>query len=306
MAVEAGRGRPASFAGEDLADEERVFGNLYLESDEDAAAQNEETVELLAEEGIELAERVAYQLDPARLQEQAAGAIARFKAAGVTSIIFAGDPIAPATFTREATNQDYFPEWIITGSPLVDTTIAARTFDQAQWEHAFGISSLAARVDPEVSGSWRLYEWFTGEDPPASGSSGLILPYAQVFFPALQGLGPELTRERWVASLQQGEPTRRAISAPSVNWGEDGPWEGVDWFGIDDYTLIWWDPDATGPDEIRQQGQGMYQYVDGGVRYLPGEWPTEDVRAFDPEGAVDFYEEPPEGEAPPDYPSPVG
>jgi hypothetical protein len=49
----------------------------------------------------------------------------------------------------------------------------------------------------------------------------------------------------------------------------------------------------------------MYQYVDGGVRYLPGEWPERDTRAFDPEGAVAFYEEPPSEEDPPDYPSPA-
>ena len=69
----------------------------------------------------------------------------------MTSIIFSGDPIAPGTFTTEATNQDYFPEWIITGSALVDTTAAARSFDQEQWSHAFGISPLAARVDPSRS-----------------------------------------------------------------------------------------------------------------------------------------------------------
>lgn len=299
-------GRPAEFAGPDLADQERVFGSLYLESDEDAAEQNQITVDMLAEEGIELAERVPYQLDPARLQEQAAGAIARFKAAGVTSIIFAGDPVAPGTFTTEATNQDYFPEWIITGSALTDTTVAARGYDQQQWAHAFGISSLAARVDPEVTGSWFLYEWFTGEDPPASGSSGVILPLPQTFFAALQGLGPDLTRENWVAALLAGPPTARGISAPSVNWGDDGPWDYVDYHGLDDYTEIWWDPDAVGPDEIRNEGQGMYAYVDGGRRYLPGEWPEEDSRAFDPEGAVAFYEEPPAGEAPPGYPSPAG
>ncbi len=144
-------GRTADFAGEDLQSQERVFGTLFLESDEDAAAQNQITQDMLAEEGIEIAESVAYQLDPARLQEQAAAAIARFKSAGVTSIIFSGDPIAPGTFTVEATAQDYFPEWIITGSALVDTTAAARSFDQEQWSHAFGISPLSARVSPEVS-----------------------------------------------------------------------------------------------------------------------------------------------------------
>ena len=214
-------GRTADFAGEDLQGQERVFGTLFLESDEDAAAQNQITQDMLAEEGIEIAESVAYQLDPARLQEQAAAAIARFKSAGVTSIIFSGDPIAPGTFTLEATAQDYFPEWIITGSALVDTTAAARSFDQEQWSHAFGISPLSARVSPEVAGSYYIYEWYTGEESPADGHvrrDPARCPRS--FFGALQGTGPDLTRENWVATLLAAEATPSAISQPSLDWGE--------------------------------------------------------------------------------------
>ena len=32
-----------------------------------------------------------------------------------------------------ATNQGYYPEWIITGSGLSDTTAAGRLYDQTQW-----------------------------------------------------------------------------------------------------------------------------------------------------------------------------
>ena len=74
---------------------------------------------------------------------------------------------------------------------------------------------------------------------------------------------------------------------------------------MDDATIFWWDAEATGPDELREEGQGMWQYVDGGTRYLPGQWPTEE-RLFDPEGAEDFYTVPPPGEEPPSYPSPAG
>ncbi len=299
-------GRTADFAGEDLQGQERVFGTLFLESDEDAAEQNQQTLDALAEEGVEVAETIPYQLDPARLQEQAAGAIARFKEAGVTSIIFSGDPVAPATFTVEATNQDYFPEWIITGSALVDTTAAARSFDQEQWSHAFGISPLSARLNPENNGSFYLYTWAYGEEPPAADTTGVILPLPQVFFAGLQGVGPDLTRENWTAALLAGEPTPAVISQPSLDWGEVDGWPNTDYHGLDNWTQIWWDAEATGPSEIRRVDQGMYQYVDGGARYFLGEWPEEDTRAFDTEGAVDFYEEPPEGEAPPDYPSPAG
>jgi hypothetical protein len=299
-------GGNADFAGEDIQGDPRVFGTLFLESDEDGAAGNQTTLDALADEGVEVAESVAYQLDPARLQEQAAAAIARFKDAGVTSIIFSGDPIAPGTFTTEATNQDYFPEWIITGSALVDTTAAARSFDQEQWSHAFGISPLAARVDPDIAGSYFLYRWYTGEESPAQGTAGVILPLPQVFFSALQGVGPDLTRENWAQTLLDGPPTPVAISQPSLDWGDVDGWPETDYNGLDNWTEIWWDPDAVGPDEIRREGPGMYLYVDGGQRYFLGDWPEEETRAFDPEGAVSFYEEAPEGEAPPDYPSPAG
>ena len=60
----------------------------------------------------------------------------------------------------------------------------------------------------------------------------------------------------------------------------------------------------TGPDEIRKEGTGMYAYSEGGRRFLPGTWTT-DERAFDKNGAVTIYESRPPGEVPKDYPSPA-
>ena len=65
-------------------------------------------------------------------------------------------------------------------------------------------------------------------------------------------------------------------------------------------------PEATGLDERGDEGQGMYQYVEGGERYLPGEWPSEQLAIFDPENSVALYEERPPDEEVPDYPSPAG
>ena len=75
---------------------------------------------------------------------------------------------------------------------------------------------------------------------------------------------------------------RLAISQPYLTYGEKGYWPEADYLGVDDATAIWWDPDATGPDEIRKEGVGMYQFVDGGQRYLPGQWPADD-KMFDPD-----------------------
>ena len=120
-----------------------------------------------------------------------------------------------------------------------------------------------------------------------------------------EGVGPELTAENFRDALFDGEGTRPGISVPFLSYGEKGYWEEPDYLGVDDATAFWWDPDATGLDEIRREGQGMYQYVDGGLRFLPGAWPTED-RFFVADGAVALYETPPAGEEANDYPSPAG
>ena len=50
---------------------------------------------------------------------------------------------------------------------------------------------------------------------------------------------------------------------------------------------------------------GMGEYVDGGKRYQPGAWPTDD-KMFVKDGAVALYQTWPKGEEPPTYPSPAG
>ena len=80
-------------------------------------------------------------------------AIARMKEAGVTTIIISTDPLIPANITKEATAQNYFPEWVIGPSVLADTTIFGRTFDQEQWAHALG---PRAHHRPGRAGAHRL------------------------------------------------------------------------------------------------------------------------------------------------------
>jgi hypothetical protein len=296
-------GKTADYAGEGIAGQDRSFGLLYLESSDTSTELAEQFTTTLSDGGVELAETVAYALDPATIQSQASQAIARLKAAGVTTILFSGDAIAPRDFTREATAQDYFPEWVQIAPALSDTTAFARTYDQEQWAHAFGISALSARVDPTTSGFYFLYTWFHGEEAPAADQVGVLAPFPSLFLGTLQDVGPNLTRESWADVLQQGTETIPAITAPYLSWGDLGLWPFFDYSGIDDATLIWWDPAATGPDENRREGIGMWQYADGGQRYLPGEQPTESG-LFDAATSVAIFDQPPPEEAPPDYPPP--
>ena len=72
-------------------------------------------LEAFAGEGIEIVETGTFPLDPTRAQELATGIIAQMKDAGVTTVVVRADPITLPAFTREATKQEWFPEWVIGG-----------------------------------------------------------------------------------------------------------------------------------------------------------------------------------------------
>ncbi len=141
-------GHPAEHAGEEeLAEQERVFGLVSIEIGPDFDYLHQQLVDATGEYGVEFAADVTYT-DPVTLPSVAAQMIAELKEAGVTTVVFVGDPLAPKTLTEEATRQEYFPEWVVTGSYLVDSTVFARTYDQEQWSHAFGMSGAVGQGHP--------------------------------------------------------------------------------------------------------------------------------------------------------------
>ncbi len=300
-------GGNADFAGDEaFQGAPRSFGHVWIssspESPEIAAAFEAD----LTEAGADIIESLPYTLDPATIQAQASQIIAKLKSSGVSTVILVSDGIAPRDLTNEATAQEYFPEWVIAAPALSDLTAFGRTYDQAQWANAVAIrADSAVPVTPEISGFYGLYEWFMGAEPPAKDTIGLLMPNYTFLAANLQATGPNLTPETFRDALFAGGGTTPALTQPLLTYGDKGIWPGTDYNGVDDATLMWWDAEAVGPDEIRKEGTGMWAFVDGGKRYLPGEWPTEN-KLFDPEGAVTIYDTPPPEETPPDYPSPAG
>lgn len=299
-------GDNAVFAGDEaFQSAPRKFGHVYLSTSPESDVTATQFVDGLREDGADVAEVLPYALDPATLPAQATQIIAKLKSSAITTVLLASDGIAPRDFTNEATAQEYFPEWVLIAPSLSDLTAFARTYDQQQWAHAFGVTHGAVPVTPETAGYYGLYQWWMGSEPPAKDSIGLLMPNFALFTAMLQASGPDLTHEAWRDALFAYPGTTPAISQPYLSWGDKDIWPYTDYQGVDDATLIWWDAAATGPDEIRKDGTGMYAYVNGGERYLPGEWPSDD-QLFDPEGAVTMYDTPPPGEEPPQYPSPNG
>jgi hypothetical protein len=218
-------------------------------------------------------------------------------------VVFQGDPLMPKYFTEEATRQDYFPEWVIGPSVLVDTATFGRTFDQQQWAHAFGIQIPPAGGNASLQESFQLYEFGYCSEPPSNIAAVLAGPI-RGFFNGVTLAGPDLTPETFEAGMFAFPPSGGGPMRTTISRGDHGIWPETDWNGVDDVGLIWWDPEAEGETGTGLFGKGMYRVVNNGERYLPGEWPDDPIPLFDPEGTVVSFQELPAEDQAPDYPSP--
>jgi hypothetical protein len=300
-------GRRASHAGDmALRDEERRFGVVRYDDEPGTFDQSfARLTDLLREQDVELATEVPYQLDLESSQEAARGSIAALREADVTSVIIAGDPVFPLFLTQEATAQGYFPEWVVLGYAYTDTAVFGRQYDQQQWEHAFGVTLLPTRQADDVDELASILVWQTGQQPIAK-TFRLLVQAPLLFFTGLHLAGPDLTPETFRAGLFRF-PADRATRSPflHLSWGRHDIWPGLDVTAGDDAAVVWWDPDATGPDEVGNDGTGLWRYAREGRRYLPDDWPDGDVGLYDDATSVTILEELPPDARPPDYPSPA-
>lgn len=302
--------KPAKWAGDPkLRDRDRVFGVVHYEQDPPVFTGTEKVFRGLGREaGWEAEVNLTYLLDLAKLPETAAGLIARLKDADVTTVVFLGDPIMPIYLTQTATKQNFFPEWIVTGTVLTDTAALARNYDPEQWAHAFGVSTLPVRTPREDSDAYRIYEWYYGEEPEAAKTAATFYPNLLALYQGIQMAGPKLTPETFAGGMFRLDPTGGQPASPHISYGHTELFQfaAVDFTSVDDSTLIWWDPDAEGPDEQGTDGKGMYRYVNNGERYLPGEMPTELQPFFDETDTVTVLDGRPPELTTPDYPPPEG
>lgn len=292
----------AEYAGDpELASRERRFGVIYFDQDppvmttcpggsawpDDYIAEN-------------------YILDFATMPQRGSEIVAKMKSAGVTTIIYAGDPLMPVYLTNAAEAIDYHPEWIFSGTVLTDTNTFGRLYDQNQMAHAFGVSQTGVPADSDVGGALVLYRWYFGEDSYPDARAGYAVLQANIprLLRGIQMAGPDLTPETFELGQFRIPPSGGDPVNPQQSHGNWGFFENSDYNGVDDLAEIWWDPTAEGPDETDKMGMGMWRYARNGARFTPDDPP--DPAPFVLEDTVTRYEElPPEAE-PPDYPPPQG
>jgi hypothetical protein len=300
-------GKRARFAGDaNLRRKQRRFGVVRYDDEPGTFDQSfKRFTDLLTAHGVDLATQVPYQLDLESAQEGARASIAALREAGVTSVIIAGDPVFPTFLTREATAQGYFPEWVVMGYAFTDTAVFGRQYDQRQWRNAIGVTLLPTRQADDVDELATILVWQTGRGPIAK-TFRLLVQAPLLFFTGVHLAGSDLTPDTFRAGLFRF-PADRATSPPflHLSWGHHGMWPSVDVTGGDDAAVVWWDPRATGPDEVGNDGTGLWRYARGGARYLPDQWPDGHVGLHVDATSVTILEQLPPDARPPDYPSPA-
>jgi hypothetical protein len=293
-------GKDAVYGGDAVKSKPRTFALLTYDTPDGVYKSSwDKFYQELKDAGTPVVGHISYFLDPASLAGDARTVASKLKATGATSVIFAGDPIFPKYLTTQMTQQNYFPEWVMSGTVLADTNVFARTFDQEQWGHAFGLQLIPARVPKPQQDAYSVHEWWFGTKPPTDNNYGLVKGYVELLMDGLQLAGPNLTPETFQQGLFHVPPQTPGPNALGLisSYGSHGLWKGTDYAGIDNTGLLYWDPKVVGPDETGNVAPGMYRLVDGGRRYLPGHWPTTPIKLFDPTNTVTIY---PADKIPPD------
>jgi hypothetical protein len=233
--------------------------------------------------------------DPTVAQEQAPTIITKLKAAGVTTIILLADSGMVSALTKQATAQDYHPEWIMTSFNYHDLSIFARNYDQDQWAHAFGFSNLpptspslgtasnAAVLDP--------VQWYWGKGKGTSSITiftGLAWVMGGIMY-----AGPNLTPKTFQQGLfavpgAGGAPSNSTTSVQH-GYGRTANLPYDEYLrGNQDFTAVWWDPKTLGLSVIASAppAPGTLWYLDGAKRYNAGHWPTKPLTFFDQSNAT--------------------
>ncbi|HXY94173.1 MAG TPA: hypothetical protein VEP49_16970 [Acidimicrobiia bacterium] len=283
----------AQFGGDDVKSKKRVFGVIYPGGSDgmDLGVFTKEFAKYGGKIAPGAAVSYSTPTDPAAqsaaFQDEATPLIAKLKQAGVTSIVdFAGAGLvanATGSFTKAATGQDYFPEWLVTGSPYNDLDFFARSFDQQQWAHAFGQVWFTPYVAGGASDALTaLFQWYWGKNEGTHSPGIFSLVYR--LYNGIMTAGPNLTRATFNTALAKFPASGGAFQNMITNLETGIPPAPIPLRGT---ALAWWNPKASGgSNQIGIPGTGKYAYLNGGKRYLTGKYPAKLQPFFDSSKSV--------------------
>jgi hypothetical protein len=299
------RGKKAQFGGDDVKSQTRKFGVVYIPTLVDIAkfkAYFKKYGGTITSENPYPANGSTFG-DAAVSDEQAPTVVTRMKAAGVTTVVMLSDFSMNAAMMRQATKQEWFPEWFFTGAIYADIGILSRIYPADQSVHAFGLSFLTpyTLLDPTppppqkpLSTLTDSLNWYWGLD--AGTQAGAVGSNIAWLLSGIQTAGPNLTPKTFAQGLFSipafgGAAQNRTNSFLSgYGKGPGLPYDEYAQNGLD-FGPYWWDPTTTGPSNGQGElGKGVGWYANGAKRYKAGTWPKKQFGWFDKSTSVFQFE----------------
>lgn len=258
--------------GGDAEPGDRVFGLIYLRTADGVIPPVGLLEDTLRGCGVEFA--ATFEDDASA--PNGSNAVLQMQDVEVTSVVYLGDagPLR-ANYMSAATNQGYFPEWVVSSylDNDLDNAFQPGTAPPEQTENLLGVS-FRDKLLPRQNMPW--YWAIRESDPTADPTGGNYYPIMSRYHQLLQlasGIqlaGPELTPETFQRGLQ---------AAVFPNPGADGePYyqAAFDYAGrhtaFDSGTLWYYDPQAGGT--VDPGVPGAVCYVNAGARYRVGGFPA--------------------------------
>ncbi|HVM41494.1 MAG TPA: hypothetical protein VM618_12025 [Acidimicrobiia bacterium] len=264
LAVKTLAGKKASFAGEALQDRERRLAGVSPEN-EWYQVCHDDAVRVISDAGFDPGIKQNYKLDINSMSNQAAGMVAKLKDENVTTVLCGCDPIYPVFLSAKATEQNYFPEWVVLGTALTDWDVAAQLYDQSQWANAFGVSSLGEPVPIRAGLGYSAYKSIRGDEPAFAVE--LIYGTLLLISTGIQMAGPDLNPN----TFAQGLKSWPGGTGPYGTWGFGPP----DYTPTRDYRIIYWNSQKI---SIVNNQQGAYETAYNAQRFPPGNLPSGELQ----------------------------
>ncbi len=260
---------------------------------------------------------VSYDLgdDPSALgdeaQRLAPQVLAKIKDSGATSVVLFTDIVnmTPAVMNA-ATDQEYFPEWVMTGLGFQDIDFVARILwppEQVTQVFGIGTSPPYAADGSSANGLETFFDTYWGENQgtyaPVAVGIGFLL------HSGIQLAGPKLTPQRFEQGVFSMPAAGGAIDGQISNFmnaygrGAGVPYDQYQTIGAD-YARKWWDPEAFGVSNLvpGPAADGTFSFLNGAARYYAGTWPKGNQKFFDRSASIAQLESPPPADAPPNFP----
>lgn len=306
-------GHKAQYGGALVAPMTRKFGVIYGTSTfttADIARFNAD----LAQDGVRINPADEVGIDdstPTGAAQQSQTAVTKLQTDGVTSVIPLSGLFGLVAMGPAATKQGYFPEWIVNPIGYADADQVAQLMDPAQWQHAFGMTSVYPQVMPLSAdqNGVGLWEWQYHSAPPGTQTyAGLAMSDFLKIFTGLEMAGPDLTPLTYRAGLFDAPPRGGAFvggaATDAVDYGSHGIWSTPNYASIDDFTQIYWSGKTTCYSQSGQSQNGCYLYINDARRYLWNQFPSGAPALFQylPTDITNIQGGDPPNERAPEYP----